>query len=216
MKTIASLMMAGALAGAAAPAYAGSTSTPAAKPITDTFSLEASPEWGAVSPYTYKDWYAKVGYSHAFSNGVTWGVSLQETFPLPGKKASTQPETTLGYKWKVDTFAFGLSAGLGYNTGTVGGSGGNKNDTVGAYYLASATLDDKLNSKWTWNIINARYRNAFDTTWITPKIATGLTYQIDSRQATYVSVGYAWKDTGDANGLIGDKLNVAVGYKIGF
>jgi len=224
MNRIGSLVAAGILAGIAAPAYAADViapepapqaTAPAPKPVTDFLTLEASPEWGAVSPYTYKDWYAKIGYSHVFANGLSWGASLQETFPKTGKTA-TQPETTLGYKWKFANLSFGLSGGVGYTTGTVGGHGANKGDTVGAYYLASASLDDKLSSKWTWNVINARYRNAFDETWITPKVATGLTYQIDPRQSAYVSVGYAWKDTGDGNGLVADKLNLALGYKVGF
>ncbi len=86
---------------------------------------------------------------------------------------------------------------------------------MGAYYVASGTVDWKLDSKWTWNAINARYRNSFSTTWITPKVSTGFTYTIDPRQSTYFSVGYAWKE-GTSGSLKADKINVAVGYKVGF
>jgi hypothetical protein len=216
MKVIAGLMIAGVLAGVAAPAFAGSAPAPSATPLGDTLSFEVSPEWGATSPNAYKDTYGKVGYSHNLGGGFAWGVSVQQTIPVPGKSGTFQPETTLGYKWKQDAFTFGVSAGLGYNSGTVGGNGTDKNDIVGAYYVASATVDWKLDSKWTWNVINARYRNAFEYAWVTPKVATGFTYQIDPRQATYVSVGYAWKDTDDGYGLLGDKINVALGYKLGF
>lgn len=223
MTRLESLLIAAVLSGIAAPAFAADivepapaaeTAAPAPKP-TNFLTIEASPEWAAVSPYTYKDWYAKVGYAHTFSNGLSWGASLQETFPKSGKIV-TQPETALGYKWKFANLAFGLSGGLGYSNGTVGGHGANKGNTVGAYYFASASLDDKLSPKWTWNVIGARYRNSFDETWITPKVATGLTYQIDPLQSAYLSVGYAWKDTGDGNGLVADKLNLALGYKRGF
>ena len=120
-------------------------------------------------------------------------------------KSGWQAETTLGYKWKQDAFTFGVSGGVGYNQGYITGT-----TPVGGYYLVSGTIDWKLDSKWTWNVINARYRNAFDVAWETPKVQTGVTYQIDARQATYVAVGYAWK-----NGAA-DKINAAVGYKLGF
>ena len=56
-----------------------------------------------------------------------------------------------------------------------------------------------------------RYRNALDYTFITPKVATGLTYEWGPFRYVYGSIGYAWKDTG--NGLLGDKFNVAFGYR---
>ena len=218
MKIIASSLFAAALLGVAAPAFAAGAApaAPSPTPLGDTISLEISPEWAATSPNLYKDTYAKIGFSHSLGNGFSLGISVQQTVPIAGKTGSFQPETTLGYKWKADALTFGISGGVGYNSGTVGGAGLNKGDVVSAYYLVSGTIDWKLDSKWTWNVINARYRNAFDTTWITPKVATGLTYAIDARQATYVSVGYAWKDTGDVNGLLADKINAAVGYKLGF
>jgi len=71
-------------------------------------------------------------------------------------------------------------------------------------------------------VINARYRNAFAGSWFTPKLATGVTYQLDARQAVYTTFGYAWADKGEYNnptpnaGLQPDKFNVALGYKLGF
>jgi hypothetical protein len=212
MKIIASSIFAGALT-LAVPAFAGAPAAPSPTPLGDTLSVELSPEWGTTSPYAYKDSYLKLGFSHSLGNGWTWGATLQETARASGFGV-TQPETTLGYKWKMDALTFGVAAGLGYQS--VGVSGSGDTGPGDAYYLVTGTIDWKLNSKWTWNVINARYRNAFDYTWVTPKIATGVTYALDARQAVYTAVGYAWKDVGDGKGLLGDKINVAVGYKLGF
>lgn len=214
MKIIASSIFAGALLTLAVPASAGAPAAPSPTPLGDTLSVELSPEWGATSPYAYKDTYIKLGFSHSLGNGFSLGASIQET--AKPTSSAFQPETTLGYKWKQDALTFGVSAGVGYQSDTLGGASVNKGAVVGGYYLVSGTIDWKLDSKWTWNVINARYRNAFQYTWVTPKVATGFTYQIDPRQATYVALGYAWKDAGDGAGLLADKINVAVGYKLGF
>jgi hypothetical protein len=221
MKIIASSIFAGALLTLAVPAFAGAPAAPSPTPLGDSLSLEVSPEFGATSPYAYKDTYAKIGFSHSLGSGWSWGTSLQVTAnatapanPVFGTGAF-QPETTLGYKWKQDALTFGVSAGVGYNSGAWSSSSVTS-PAVGAYYLASGTIDWKLDSKWTWNVVNARYRNAFNLTWITPKVATGVTYNIDARQSTYFAVGYAWKDTGNGAGLVADKINLALGYKLGF
>ena len=72
----------------------------------------------------------------------------------------------------------------------------------------------KLNSQWTRNMFELRYRDAFDYTWITPKVATGLTYEWSAGNSAYGNEGYAWKNTG--SGLLGDKYYVAVGFRHGF
>ncbi len=211
MEVIARLMIASVIAGAALPAYAGSaTPAPSPTPLGDSISLEFSPEFGAPNFTPYKDSYIKLGFSHNLGSGFAWGVAVQDTFAPTEVKSGWQGETTLGYKWKQDVFTFGVSGGVGYNEGNY-----TVDDTpIGAYYLVSGTVDWKLDSKWTWNVINARWRNAFDEQWVTPKVQTGLTYQLDPRQAVYAAIGYAWKDTGA--GLKSDKENVAVGYKLGF
>ena len=85
------------------------------------------------------------------------------------------------------------------------------------YYALYLAGDWKLSKQWTWNVFNFRYRNAFSTTWETPKLATGVTYNIDSTNAVYASVGYSWKKTETTsapyNDLAGDKWNIAIGYK---
>ncbi len=200
-------MIAGVIAGVSAPAFAGSTApAPSATPLGDTISVEYGPEWKA-SDSSYADSYLKVGFSHSLGNGWGMGVSVQDTVKANNGGSNFQPEASLGYKWKQDALTFGVTGALGYTNSAPGD---------GTYYAVSGTVDWKLDSKWTWNVVNARYRNGFDGTWITPKVATGFTYKIDDRQSTYVAIGYAWKDTGNGAGLQGDKYNGAIGYKIGF
>ena len=79
-------------------------------------------------------------------------------------------------------------------------------------YLAG---DLKLNSNWTWNVFNARFRDAFSYTWITPKVATGITYNINKYSALYGTVGYSWKET-TGTPLNTDKLNIGAGVKANF
>jgi hypothetical protein len=221
MKLITGLMIAGVLAGVAAPAFAASPApapAPSATPLGDSLSLEFSPEYGASPAFTpYKDSYIKLGFSHNLGNGFAWGVAVQDTLaPTNGTnvtKSGWQGETTLGYKWKQDAFTFGVGGGVGYNEGNYLTNITTANP-IGGYYLFTGTVDWKLDSKWTWNVVNARWRNAFDVQWATPKVQTGVTYALDARQSVYTAIGYAWKDTG--TGLKPDKINVALGYKLGF
>ena len=201
MKVIAGLMMAGVLVGVAAPAFAGSPApAPSATPLGDTISVEYGPEYSA-SNGSLADQYVKLGFSHNLGNGWGMGVSVQDTVKT-NNSSTFQPEGSLGYKWKMDALTFGVTGALGVaNT-----SGSDYN----AYYAVSGTVDWKLDSKWTWNVINARYRDAFVGNWQTPKVATGVTYKIDDRQAVYLAVGYSWKNSA------ADKENLAVGYKLGF
>jgi hypothetical protein len=63
-------------------------------------------------------------------------------------------------------------------------------------------------------MFNARYRNAFNNRWITPKVSTGITYNVNKSSSLYGNVGYAWKDTG--TGTNPDKLDLGVGAKFNF
>jgi hypothetical protein len=241
-KITASLLAATALAIFAAPAFAadlptGVVAAPApAAATSNTLTFEADPEWNvnpASSTYqSLADWYGKATYSHSFGGGFSGAVAGQYT----GKPSSggfnglyaTYLEVSGAYKASLTSdFSVTITGGLGYtfgNTGYAGGkftgSGGNPDlgnaDDSFLYYFVQGALDYKLDSHWTWNVINARYRNAFAETWITPKVTTGITYNIDSTDAVYANVGYAWKDNGNGSGLLADKLNVAVGYKYSF
>ena len=212
-------------------AHAADVTPPKPAPKNNTLSLEFSPEWDASSKNQgLKDDYLKFGLSHSFDNNFVVGGSWQHTWRVgppvyTGIKAystAEQVEASLGYKIKNGPFTLTPSVVLGYGFGDVPdinpaltpGSGSATDPEL--YYAASIAGDYKLSDNLTWNVFNARYRNAFSVTWITPKVSTGLTYKIDGSNSVYANVGYAWKDKGDGKGLQPDKLNLAVGYKLAF
>jgi hypothetical protein len=136
-------------------------------------------------------------------------------------------EGTVGYKFKWDAFTLTPSAGVGYTwdaTGIYGDTSEDKNRAA-LYYALYLSSDWKLNQQWTWNVFNLRWRDAFSFTWKTPKITTGVAYNINSRSSIYANVGYSWKEVssvGQAStppfnpnygSLDPDKLDIAIGYK---
>ncbi len=190
-----------------------------------TLSIEGSPEFFAInngsnSARDLADSYFKVGVSHTFENNFVGGISVQPTFKTGGKE-QYYTEATVGYKVKLsDVFSLTPSVGIGYTWGTTGIIKGSDKNADVAYYLVSLAGDWKLNKQWTWNVFNVRYRNAFNATWDTPKVATGVTYNIDSFNAVYANFGYSWKkvDTTKSpyDSLSADKFNIAIGYKHSF
>ena len=179
----------------------------------NTISIEGSPEW-KTSNGVWADDYFKLGFSHTFDNNIVWGAAYQHTFR--DTNSAEQLETSLGYKFKSGALTITPSMLLGYGFGDQPRIDPANNFNPEAYYAFALAADIKLDDHWTWNAVNARYRNAFNVTWITPKVSTGITYKIDGSNALYANVGYAWKDKGDGKGLLGDKWNVAVGYKFSF
>ena len=160
------------------------------------------------------DVYAKFQVAHTFAGG--WLVSgffqPQDDIQSNGSdKWRYSAEGDLGYKLRMGNFTLTPTAGIGEVWGDTGVTKTNSSALYYAFYLAG---DLKLSSNCTWNVFNARYRNAFDFTWVTPKIATGLTYNINPQNAVYGTVGYSWKDTG--TGLKLGNVNVGVGYKYAF
>lgn len=229
MKALSRTLLAAAALAVATPAFAAdllTTKAPAAAPApapTTTITLEGSPEFSAATGNLSDD-YVKGTISYTFAPGWSVSGAVQDTVKnLTGTNTyQYQVEGAVAYKAKLsDMLSLSGTAGLGYTTGNTGYVGGVfsssllNNDSF-LYYFVSGAADLKLDSNWTWNAINVRYRNAFTETWITPKISTGITYNIDSTHAVYANVGYAWKDKGDGKGLVGDKYNVAVGYKFSF
>jgi len=236
-------LFAAALLLGAAPAVAADlpagvvAAPPAAAAALNTLSFEASPEFYALassshSANTIADWYGKIGYSHNFGQGWSGSLGFQDTIKpataafLDGLSQQYY-EAAIAYKLAVSKeFSVTVTGTLGYTAGNTSYAGGKatggSNPDLGnsddgyLYYAISGAADWKVDSHWTWNIINARYRNAFDRTWMTPKVTTGVTYNIDSTDAVYANVGYAWKDNGNGAGLLADKWNVAVGYKYSF
>ncbi len=235
-------LFAAALLLGAAPALAADLPTgvvaapPAAAAALNTLTFEASPEFYALassshSANTLADWYGKLGYSRNLGQGWSASLGFQDTIKpatstfLDGLSQQYY-EAAVAYKLAVaSNLSFTVTGTLGYTAGNTGYAGGKpvsgaadlgNSDDGFLYYAISGAADWKVDSHWTWNIINARYRNAFDRTWNTPKVTTGVTYNIDSTDAVYANVGYAWKDSGNGAGLLGDKWNVAVGYKYSF
>ena len=191
----------------------------------NTFSSEFDAEFqesnkSGVSPAKgdAADYFAKFTLAHTFDNNVVISGYFQPQYDLhPGKSNLWRyyTEGDIGYKAKVnDWFTLTPSAGIG---GIFGDTGVTKANPSAAYYAFYLAGDVKLNSNWTWNMFNARYRNAFNYRWITPKVATGLTYNINKSAALYGTVGFSWKDTGsNDNPGDPDKLNVGVGAKLNF
>ena len=185
-----------------------------APPKNNTVSLEFSPEWKTKDGSSADD-YVKFGFSHAFDNNFVMGTSFQYQW-RPDNTSVDQLEGSVGYRFKSGAFTLTPSLVLGYGFGDHPRINHLVSTESEAYYAATLAADIKLSDNWTWNAVNVRYRNAFSTTWITPKISTGITYKFDSSNAIYANVGYAWKDAGDGKGLLGDKWNVALGYKLSF
>lgn len=181
-----------------------------------TIAFEVSPEIYArsTSTHTAGDYAAtqtKLKISHSFASNWFLSGFAQLNF----KENDTQhffAEGAVGYRFDISTFALKPSVAIG---DTSGATGLGKNENASAlYYAVYLSGDLKLNSQWTWNVFDLRYRNAFDYTWITPKAATGLTYEWSPGRSVYWSAGYAWKDTG--TGLKGDKINLALGLRHSF
>jgi hypothetical protein len=210
------------------PAKVAPTAKAAAPAPTTTIGIELSPEIVAnpTSPDLGKvtDYYLKGTVTEIVAPGWTVAGFLQGTEKILNTPNTQQyqVEADVAYKAKLnDNLSVTITGGLGYtwgNTGYLSPTSTNKqtgNDPF-LYYVLQGAADWKIDSHWTWNVISVRYRNAFDRTWLTPKVQTGITYNINSTSAVYATVGYAWKDQGDGKGLNPDKWNVAVGYKFSF
>ena len=226
-------LLAAALLLTTAPAFAAGATTakpaaPAPAPATNgtTIGLELSPEFFAdPSKSTYghiNDAYFKGTVTQTVAPGWSVSGSLQTIDKVSNSPATWQFQVdgNLAYKAKLNSnFSVTLTGGAGYTWGNTGYTGG---VAVAApagvdpffYYYGQVALDDKIDANWTWNIVNVRLRQAVGVQWFTPKIQTGVTYNIDASNAVYANVGYAWKDNG--SGLKPDKINVAVGYKYSF
>lgn len=196
-----------------------------AREILNTITLEIAPEpniratsnqsAGSLNDITFK-----VAYTRDLGSGWSWTLADEQTARFAGEgRYQNELETTVGYSAKInDTFSLPLSAGVGYIWNTRAASSG-LSDHQWAYYVFNAGLNVKLNSKWTWNAVSARYRDAFEGGWKTPRLTTGATYTINPHNAVYANVGYAWK-TGVGGAVapdIGpDKWNITFGYKISY
>ena len=179
---------------------------PAPPALANSVGVEVAPELRTRTG-ALVDGYAKANGSHTFDSGLIWGGSFQLTNRVEGFQ-QYQPETTVGYNIKLDQiWSIPVSAGVGYRWDENPNA---KPSHQLAYYVVNAGLNMKISESWTWNVVSARYRDAFEGGWQTPKVTTGLSYAIDRQNSVYGNVGYAWRN-GQPN-----KISVAAGYKYGF
>ena len=174
--------------------------------LSNSIGVELAPEFRPQNG-ALVDGYIKGNFAHTFDGGVIWGGSFQYSDKVGGDR-TYRPETTFGYSIKLnEMWSVPVSAGVGYRWDEDPKS---PPGPAFAYYIVNAGLNMKISESWTWNAISARWRDAFEGGWETPKVTTGLTYAIDRRNSVYANIGYAWKN-GQPN-----KINVAFGYKYGF
>lgn len=143
--------------------------------------------------------------AHTFANALILGASYELSTPTGDGKPSHKVESTLGYRWKQnDIFSTRFSAGVGEKWG--GGADGF------AFYVFRVGQSVKLNDTWTWDAVNYRFREAFDTDneYTTPEVSTRISYRIDASQSISASYYYDWKE-GNA-----DYQGVDIGYKYKF
>ncbi len=186
------------------PAMADDIPTPT--PRGNTIAVEFTPEFDAKSG-AFADGYVKTNLAHTFDSGLIWTGAFQFTDKVGGDR-DYRTETTFGYHFKLnDIWTLPVSAGAGYlwdeNPST-------QPSQRFAYYVVNIGFNLRLSDQWTWNAVNARWRDAFEGGWQTPKIASGLTYNVDLHSSVYANIGYAWK-----NGQP-DKISVTAGYKYAF
>ena len=154
-----------------------------------------------------KDAKLKITASHSFDTGVILGASGEYTNNAFSDSATVKLEGTIGYRAKLgELFSVTGSAGLGENI-QASGSGDNF-----PYYVFRIGADIKATDDVTWNIATFRYRDSFDPDddFLTPQLATGLSYDFDEHNAISGALQYNWKDWKP------DSVGLEVGYKYRF
>lgn len=148
-----------------------------------------------------------VSASHTFDAGIILGGSLQYSNTAFSNGASLNIETTAGYRVHLnDMLSVVGSVGIGERR-QLSGSGSDI-----AYYVLRSGADLKLNDTLTWNAVAFRYRDAFNSEddYLTPQLATGLTFKLDEQSSVSTKVQYNWKDWNP------DTVGLAIGYQYGF
>ena len=154
-----------------------------------------------------KDAKVEISASHSFDTGVILGASGEYTNTAFSDSATLKLEGTVGYRVELGgLFSVTGSAGLGENIQTNGPG----NDFP--YYVLRIGADVKATEKVTWNIVTFRYRDAFDpdNDFLTPQLATGLSYDLDEHNSISGVAQYNWKDWDP------DSVGLELGYKYRF
>ena len=133
----------------------------------------------------------EISAAHSFDNGVILGASTEYENTAFSDKATVNLEGTIGYRVPLgDRFSMTGSAGLGERFQT-SGPGDNF-----PYYVFRLATDIKVTDDVTWNVLSFRYRDSFDPDddYLTPQIATGISYDLDEHYSISGNVQYNWKD----------------------
>lgn len=189
------------------------------------FSFEMTPEFYASSKagsYALGDLAEtvfKIGLSKALPHGLSLAGTLSETIRVPdssGEGSSyAQAEAVLGYKWQVSPdVSMPVAATLGYAFGEAPKIDPSDPAAPEAYYAINVAANWKIDDRLTWNVVNARYRNAFSQDWVTPKLTTGVTYAMSETGTVFGAIGKSWKDTG--SGMLNDKYSISFGLRYQF
>lgn len=154
-----------------------------------------------------KDAKVKISASHSFDTGMILGASGEYSNTAFSDSATVKIEGTVGYRAELgDLFSVTGSAGLGENI-QASGSG----DSF-PYYVLRIGADVKATEDVTWNIVTFRYRDGFDSDddFLTPQIATGLSYDLDEHNSISGVAQYNWKNWKS------DSVGLELGYKYRF
>ena len=154
-----------------------------------------------------KDAKVEISASHSFDTGMILGASGEYSNTAFSDSATVKLEGTIGYRAELGhLFSVTGSAGLGENI-QASGSG----DSF-PYYVLRIGADVKATEDVTWNIVTFRYRDAFDPDddFLTPQVATGLSYDLDEHNSISGVAQYNWKDWKP------DSVGLELGYKYRF
>ncbi len=149
-----------------------------------------------------------IDIAQTFANGVIVGGSFEPQIKSATDDVTYNLEGTIGHKWNMtNEISFGGSVGVGRrfddNSGT--------NDDF-FYYVLRVRADIQLSERWTWNTVNYRYRNAFETSndYNTPEVATGVSFKLDDSRSISAKYYYSWKDG------IAEDQGIGIGYRYNF
>lgn len=156
-----------------------------------------------------------VGLTYKADTGFLLGMSLdvaqKDNAPYD---LEVLTEGQFGYSFNVAAFRFGAIGGAGFRQAS-------ENDRLGAasdghlYYVGIVFADVKIAERVTFNAIEYRYRDAFDTdryAFNSQRVSTGLTLNLTPGHALYGKVGHTFEknDAGESDN------HVTVGYRVSF
>jgi hypothetical protein len=159
-------------------------------------------------------------YSYNDRNKAVYNVSVEHNlgsgFYAAGAAGISQTEPSDGALKQTVDGSIGFKIPVSANIGLKGSVGIGERFTNGndfTYYVVRGQADYKLTDALTWNAVQYRYRNAFDTAnaFESHRLGTGLTYTFSKNQAVYTNI-YRNLDTSfntTDNGIV-------AGYKVSF